>query len=84
MTRRWREMDSNPRSPAYDEFGAPGRAHATRAAIEKPESRSFASASDLRHAWGAFHMDKSWPGVAITRARSVTVPISKQDIQIIG
>ena len=27
-----------------------------------PESRSFASASDLRHAWSAFHMDKSRPG----------------------
>jgi hypothetical protein len=36
LTLCWREMDSNPRSPAYDEFGAPGRAHATRAAIEKP------------------------------------------------
>ena len=36
MTRRWREMDSNPRSPAYDEFGASGRAHATHAAMVKP------------------------------------------------
>jgi hypothetical protein len=29
-------MDSNPRSPAYDEFGASGRAHATHAAMVKP------------------------------------------------
>ena len=30
QTLRWREMDSNPRSPAYDEFGASGRARDPR------------------------------------------------------
>jgi len=56
-------MDSNPRSPVDGELGAPGP-RATRAARhrETPERRSFAStssASDLRHTWGAFHMDKA-------------------------
>ena len=62
-TLRWREMDSNPWSPVDGELGAPGP-RATRAARhrETPERRSFAStssASDLRHTWGAFHMDKA-------------------------
>jgi LysR substrate binding domain len=62
-TPRWRELDSNPRSPIDGELGAPGP-RATRAARhrETPERRSFAStssASDLRHTWGAFHMDKA-------------------------
>jgi len=56
-------MDSNPWSPVDGELGAPGP-RATRAARhrETPERRSFAStssASDLRHTWGAFHMDKA-------------------------
>jgi len=56
-------MDSKPWSPVDGELGAPGP-RATRAARhrETPERRSFAStssASDLRHTWGAFHMDKA-------------------------
>ena len=63
LTLRWRELDSNPWSPVDGELGAPGP-RATRAARhrETPERRSFAStssASDLRHTWGAFHMDKA-------------------------
>ena len=50
-------MDSNPRSPAYDEFGASGRAHATHAAIMKPRKPIVRVASDFA-ARLAFHIDK--------------------------
>jgi hypothetical protein len=40
-TRRWRERDSNPRSPVYGELAAPGRArHDPRRHRESPERRS--------------------------------------------
>ena len=41
MTRRWREMDSNPRSPVYGELAAPGRAEARHDLVEKPRARGI-------------------------------------------
>ena len=45
-------MDSNPRSPAYDEFGASGHAHATDAAVDNGAQVGFsrtAQTFDRRH-----------------------------------
>src|ERR1700687_210011 len=42
-TRRWREMDSNPRSPVYRELAAPARAIRPTTPSSSPERRSFAS-----------------------------------------
>jgi hypothetical protein len=51
-------MDSNPRSPAYDEFGAPGRAHATHAAIVKPRKPIVRVGERFAARLSAFHIDK--------------------------
>jgi hypothetical protein len=54
QTRRWREPDSNRRSPVYGELGAPApRATRPTRHREAPERRSFASTSSaggVRHA----------------------------------
>ena len=45
-TRRWREMDSNPRSPVYGELAAPGRAEARHDLVEKPRARGIEAIQD--------------------------------------
>ena len=58
---RWREMDSNPRSPVCGELGAPGPRATRPRAIVKPRNadRSRRLGERFAHAWGAFHTDKA-------------------------
>jgi hypothetical protein len=52
-TPRWRETDSNPRSPSYRELGAPGRArHDTRRHREKPGT-PIVHVNELQRAFSA-------------------------------
>jgi hypothetical protein len=62
QTPRWREQDSNPRSPSTVSSLHPRARHDPRRHREARNADSFASTSspcDLQHAWGAFHMDRA-------------------------
>jgi hypothetical protein len=51
---------------------------------EASEHRSFAStssASDLRHAWGAFHMDELEAGVSAICGRGTNIPQAAERIK---